>query len=199
MGKRLFKSQKSFLTKWVNKIKDVDMYGKNIQMTYNGNDKYRTYIGGVASIFVSLIIITYVIYLFYVMFKKQDTNVTTNSAVDDIFDKVKIHQPGLLDFDFALSFEANGIDYMQDLTAFKVEMNQVVQEWNSSSTNASFNRTKTPIDFTLCGKTNFKYGNQNEVERIGVDKYYCPNISNYTLAGTFYAKSFHYLEIKIRR
>ena len=121
------------------------MYGKDIVLTYNGNDKYRTYIGGVASIFVGSIIIIYVIYLFYIMLYKHDTNVATNSAVEDIFTKVKVHQPAKKNFDFAISLVANGIDYIEDTSAFTFTMKQVTQEWNSTDEGASFTRDKTEL------------------------------------------------------
>ncbi|CAI2386528.1 unnamed protein product [Moneuplotes crassus] len=191
--------KKSLFRKLLARVKSIDMYGKNISLTYDGDDKYRTYIGGVSSIFVGSIIITYVVYLFYIMLYKHDTNISTTSSIDDIFNEVNIHKPGESKFDFAISFIANGVDYMQDPTAFTIDFNQVIQEWNSTSEDASFTRTKTPITLEKCGTTNFKFNNQAEVKRIGVDEYYCPTISDYSVAGSFYAESFHYLELKIQK
>ncbi|CAI2387840.1 unnamed protein product [Moneuplotes crassus] len=192
-------TKKSLMTKLFDKIKSIDMYGKDISLTYDGDDKYRTYIGGVSSLFVGSIIITYVVYLFYIMFYKQDTSVATTGSINDIFNDVKVHKPAQNKFDFAISLVANGVDYIQDTTAFTVELNQVVQEWDSTSQDASFTRTKTPLTFEKCGTTNFNYDNVAEVQRIGIDDFYCPTSDNYSVAGSFYAKSFHYLELKVKK
>ena len=43
------------------------------------------------------------------------------------------------------------------------------------------------------------YKNIAEINRIGIDEYYCPTRDNYTIAGSFYAKEFHYLELKVKK
>ena len=125
------------------------MYGKSIVFTYNGDDKFRTFIGGISSLFIGSIIIIYVMYLFYVMFKKHDTSVGTSTKIDDIFSEVKVHQPNLKNFDFGVALVANGIDYFQDPTVFNIEMNEVIQIWNSTESTATYDRTKEPVGFEV--------------------------------------------------
>ena len=133
------------------------------------------------------------------MFQKLDTTITTTSIVDNIFEEVKIHSPADYGFDLAIAFKADGVDYMQDPTAFTVEMKQVEQEWDGTGEGSDFNRTKTLMDFEQCGDTGFNYSSAEEIKRVGIDEFYCPVNNNYTVAGSFYAKSFHYLELKVKK
>ena len=45
-----------------------------------------------------------------------------------------------------------------------------------------------------CGTT-FDF-DQATVERLGLDEYYCPSYSNYSIAGTYYSPIFRYVELK---
>ena len=37
------------------------------------------------------------------------------------------------------------------------------------------------------------------MKRIGIDKYHCPTRDDFTIAGSFYAKEFRYLELKVKK
>ena len=71
-------------------LKKADMYGKSIVLTYEGDNKYRTHIGGFTSIFVGGIILTYVGYLFFIMFSKSNTNISSSFSHIDIIKDVEI-------------------------------------------------------------------------------------------------------------
>ena len=58
-------------------------------------------------------------------------------------------------------------------------------------------RVKTYIPVELCG-SNFNYTDQDEIKRLGFDKFYCPK-SDYTIAGSYFSPNFNYLDIKISK
>ena len=55
-------------------------------------------------------------------------------------------------------------------------------------------KEKITYDVQKCGTT-FNF-DQETVERLGVDNYYCPVLNNYSVAGTFYSPIFRYVELK---
>ena len=55
-------------------------------------------------------------------------------------------------------------------------------------------KEKTTFEIEKCG-TNFNF-DQDTVERLGIDEYYCPIQNNYSIAGTFYSPIFRYVELK---
>jgi len=111
------------------------------------------------------------------------------------------HQPNSAhsQFDFAFQLKANGIDYIADPTAFTFQINFVKQIWVVQNGVSTIQRTKTPLEYEICGDTNLNYENLDEIKRLGIDKYYCLKENNYSIAGSFFSPTFHYLEIKLKR
>ena len=166
-----FKKKPSYMKRGLSFIKGFDMYGKDIVLTYEGDDKYRTHVGGFASIVVKGVIITYIIYLFYVMFTKRDTSVSVSSLVNDVSKDVEILKPGQKGFDFAFSYTASEVDYLNDPTYFEFSMRQVEQEWLNTTGASSINRNKTGIPYEKCGE-NFSHDDQDQVKRLGINEFY---------------------------
>ena len=177
-------------------IRSFDMYGKNIVLTYKGDDKYRTHVGGFASIVVGAVIFSYIIYLFFVMLTKGNTNISVSSILNDVSNDVEILKPGKDKFDFAFSYTASGVDYLADSTYFSFSMRQVEQQWVNLTGTSSLQRSKTDIPFEKCGG-NFSHDDQEEIIRLGIDEYYCPTSDEYSVAGTFFSQQFNYIEIKL--
>ena len=196
--KKVFRKKKTIFQKGLSFIKTFDIYGKNIVLTYNGDDKYRTHIGGVTSLIVGAIILAYVGYLFHIMFNKNDTSFSTTSLLNDVITDNEILTPAEEGFDFAFTFKSNGIDYLADSTYFTFTMKQVKQQWVNTTGSSTTKRTKDDVPFSIC-RDNFSYDDQSEVQRLGIDNYYWPTIDDYSVAGTFYSPNFHYIEIKLNK
>ncbi|CAI2358867.1 unnamed protein product [Moneuplotes crassus] len=205
-SKKLFRRKKTIAQRLFNAVKAVDMYGKDIVLTYDGDDKYRTHIGGVASIIVFGIVFSYIIYLIQLMFSKGDTTFIKTSLLNDLYENVEIHTPaknggkgtGYSAFDFAFKFTADGKDYLTDSTAFSLSMNFVEQKWVTENGVAKIERNYTNIEYEICGLEHFNYDDVQEIQRIGVDTYYCPK-GDYSVAGSFYSPQYNYVEMKLRK
>jgi mRNA-degrading endonuclease RelE of RelBE toxin-antitoxin system len=197
--KKLFKKKKSLLTKILAIVRSFDMYGKDIVLTYKGDDKYRTHIGGFASIMVGVVILVYIVFLFQVMFTKGDTNYSKTSLYNDLVNNEEILHPAKDKFDFAFSFTASGVDYLSDPTYFSFEINQVEQTWTTSGATPTTNRVKTPISYTKWGYEYFNHDKLSDVSRLGINDYYWPTNDEYSVAGTFYSKVFNYIEVRLSK
>ncbi|CAI2359077.1 unnamed protein product [Moneuplotes crassus] len=204
-SKKLFKRKKTLGQKIFNSVKSFDMYGKDIVLTYDGEDKYRTHIGGIASIFVFGIVFTYIIYLVHVMLTKGDTTFIKTSLLNDLYENVEFHSPsanskgtGHSQFDFAFKFTSSGQDYLNDPTAFSMSMSFVEQKWVTENGVAKIKRNYTDLEYEICGLEHFDYDDISEIKRIGVDTYYCPK-GDYSLGGSFYSPQYNYIEMKLRK
>ena len=51
--------KKKLLVRLLDFFKSVDLYGKNIKLTYEGDDTFKTHIGGFASFTILLLILSY--------------------------------------------------------------------------------------------------------------------------------------------
>mmetsp|Transcript_6199 Transcript_6199/g.5325 ORF Transcript_6199/g.5325 Transcript_6199/m.5325 type:complete len:84 (+) Transcript_6199:153-404(+) len=62
--------------------------------------------------------------------------------------------------------------------------------------------TDSPVPFTSCktGSTvNFKYKNQTEVEKLGINDFFCPTSRNLSLLGNTFSEVFHSFEVTLTR
>lgn len=92
-------------------------------------------------------VLVYIFYLFQIMLTKGDTSITRTTLLNDIYNDVEIHYPGLNKFDYSFQLTANGINYLEDPTAFTLSMNLVEQQWDDSSGTATPVRNYTEIPF----------------------------------------------------
>ncbi|CAI2385568.1 unnamed protein product [Moneuplotes crassus] len=206
--KRVFRKHSSFFQKISGFLRTFDIYGKNIVLTYNGEDKYTTLIGGVTSILVSLIILTYGTYLALLLINKDNTRFARASLLNDLYSNTDLHKPaahsyeidtGHSQFDLAFKFEAGDINLANDPSAFVLTINHVMQEWVTENGIRTTKRTYTNIEFQKCGSTHLNYKDLDEIYRLGIDDYYCFKNKNYSIGGSYYSEKYSYLEMKLRK
>ena len=64
----------------------------NIVLTYKGDDKYKTHLGGIISIILMSTILVYIVYLFKVMFGKENTSFLKTSLLNDKNIYIKLYK-----------------------------------------------------------------------------------------------------------
>ena len=70
---------------WVRrKIKQTDMFGKNITFTYKGRDKYTTLLGGLTSIVILAFMFACAVSFFLHMINREESNSSVNAFVKDL-------------------------------------------------------------------------------------------------------------------
>ena len=87
MGKkraRAYKSKRSCPKKIFDLLKLFDQYGRDIQLTYQGESQFKTHLGGVISILFICLLFAYFVFLLNKMFKYQQINLQMNMLEDDI-------------------------------------------------------------------------------------------------------------------
>lgn len=152
-SKKIFKKRKTIGQKLINSLRTFDVFGKSIVLTYKGDDKYRTHVGGLFSILMSLIVFTYILYLFKLMITLDNTSFVKTTFMTDLYKENEVIYPGLENgrnsqFDFALRLTSGGTEYLNDPTVFNFTLDLVKQERRSEGASNSFVRTKTPFEFT---------------------------------------------------
>ena len=73
---RRFKIKQSFARRLCSSFKQIDLYGKNISLSFEGEEKFKTYIGAVTSFFIGTTMIIYFLYFTY--FSPLQLNVCFN-------------------------------------------------------------------------------------------------------------------------
>ena len=78
----------------------MDIYGKNISLTYNGQPTYKTIPGTIASIILFLVVLTYAALKGNILFNKLSPTVTKDSFFNDL-DTAGSFDPFNYNFDIA--------------------------------------------------------------------------------------------------
>jgi len=156
--RKIFKRKKTIGQKVMDFFRMFDFYGKNIVLTYKGDDKYRTHVGGIASVIVGGVVFVYIIYLFLVMINRGNTSFAKTSFIHNIFEDSEPHFPayvendtgtGSSNFDIAFKLSSSSGDYLLNEDYFEFSIKLVEQEWVNEGGVAKTQRNKTSIDFEL--------------------------------------------------
>ncbi|CAI2377012.1 unnamed protein product [Moneuplotes crassus] len=190
MAKGILAKASGFVT---DRIKGFDMYPTSINFTFDGQEEFKTLIGGVVSIVIKVIIILYSYLMLRIMIERKNTQKSVNTVVTDILnDKSPVHL-NTSDFSFAFNgiIEGDNSFDLLDNPYVSVELFQ----WVKNTTTGDFDSTDIPM--VRCEKTFFKFYNQTEVEKLGIEDYICPQNRNFLIQGNSLSEDFLYLELNI--
>ncbi|CDW90251.1 UNKNOWN [Stylonychia lemnae] len=175
-------------------FKGLDWFGQSIQLTYKGEDSYKTLLGASVSFFLIVVLLGFSIFKAYYLFSRFNPEVSKVSLLRDMSDG-EIFQPQDSGFDFAFGLNSEldpriGYFTVRQLGLYETE------EKDSSGKNIK-RKTKDDIPFTKCGESNFDFPDEAEIISKGISNYNCITTSNYQFQGNFYQDKFEYLEIKL--
>eukprot|EP00347_Sterkiella_histriomuscorum_P017330 403349798 len=171
----------------------IDLYGKSVQLTYKGQETYKSMVGASISFIIICTLFSYLVFKINVLFTKNDTKLAKKSFFLDLdSDDLKEMDIGEGGFDF--SFGMNN-DLDPKYGTFVVNQVEVVYD---PATNKGV-KYRTPIAFAKCEDKYFNFPNQEKVKLYGIQRYLCPTKKQYMLKGNYYSKQFKYVEIRLRR
>ena len=111
---RRFKIKQSFARRLCSSFKQIDLYGKNISLSFEGEEKFKTYIGAVTSFFIGTTMIIYFVYLFIVLISKSNSSVSKTTLRKELSQDTEIQYLGQNNFMFGFSVDYNGYNLLQD-------------------------------------------------------------------------------------
>ena len=175
MQKQKTKIKKSFGTRCLNSFKMVDIYGKSIVLTYDGNESYSTHIGGMFSWLIYLFIIAYFFILFVSLVERENSNVTKNTYHIELDSDEIVHDIGEKDLLFGISLrDGSSNQILSNTSILTYTVKQVSQQYVTDESGESVRqRTKTDINMEECTSSYTKVSSET-VERIGADHFMCP-------------------------
>ena len=143
--KHLLKPRKTFWKRAMLFIKGADLYGKSIVLTYEGGDKFKTFLGAYASVAIVSAILVYFILQLRVMFLRDNTTNSKNSLQKELNTDTEIHNIGFNNINFGMEISYNGVNLLSDPSYFTYTLKQVKQVYVESGSDFVINRTKTDI------------------------------------------------------
>ena len=143
--KRL-KRKQPYSRRICNFCRKIDLYGRNVSLSYEGEDKFKTYIGAATSFVIGTVMFIYFIYLFIILIEKSNSSVSKTSLRKELSQNVEIEYIGVNNFLFGFSVDMDGYNVLQDPSYLTFTLNEVRQLYvNNSGSNALYKRELTSI------------------------------------------------------
>ncbi|CAD8210201.1 unnamed protein product [Paramecium pentaurelia] len=175
-------------------FKNLDIFGQNIQLNFNGQNQYQTATGG----FFSLAIIAVIAFFF-------------QQNIIDFLNRVEIHLNTQTIFDF----NPDSIQFNEDNYMFALAVDQpnfigrpffnitIKQRIYTRSPNGTLNKDDRFIDLIPCTKDRFQkiFKNQDfssQFSQLKLEEWLCPEL-NYSikLGGSFTSEVFEFVKITV--
>ena len=138
-------------------VKDFDMYGKRIAFTYKGQEEYKTLLGGIITIIVTIVMILYAQIMFRVLIGRTDTNKSTNGLIRNLVSDSESLDLSTTDFSIAFTLDNNNpdndtFDIITDQSYVNVDVAQYIITGGATGTT-----NNQSIDIQRCGSSYFKF------------------------------------------
>ncbi|TNV85532.1 hypothetical protein FGO68_gene3405 [Halteria grandinella] len=180
--------------KMINGLKSIDIYGQAINLSYRGEEKFKTIPGALMSIWVIVIFLAYTVYKSYILFDRVNPNINRKGLVRNL-DQEEAFRPQDLGFDFSF-----GVKEPLDPQIAFYTVTENVQGYREDSKGVwGSYKTKQDLEYAECGDDLFNHDNQTEVKMYGINRLMCFKRKNYSLQGDFYSNTFRYITIKLSK
>jgi hypothetical protein len=150
-------------------VRQADVYGQPITLTYNRQNKFKTHLGGVGAILLGAFMAVYFSFLFWGLFAKSRINFTTTTIAKDLtveLDYLDIAKEG---FFIAIGIRNNYYTLLEPEYRKYVELTVQEIEWILSPAGLWTKKVKD-LKLEACGD-NFAYKNRTIVEEFNFHKY----------------------------
>ena len=187
--------KKRFLKSLRNHYKKMDLYGKNLTLTFEGEDQHHTYVGATLTTCIMIFLIVYGSFQLQTMFNRSNTKVNEKNIYVDLTTTYTNYTLQNYGFDFAVQLTLNGIP-LYDETYFNYKILQVYSYW-APDKNGIITKFKINNNLIVGPWTNYQ-AEASEIKRLGINKsFYWASIKNYTISGSYAAPVYQYLSFAL--
>ena len=141
---------------------------------------------------------SYFLYLFYILITKANNSVSKTTLKKELSQDTEVHQLGENNFMFGFSVDFNGINLLQNPSYLTFVLEEVRQYYVDNNNTKTYNREYISLQTELC-KDSFVGINQTFIKTVGIDQYYCPVARNFSIAASYYASRYDYIQLKVFR
>ena len=187
---------------WLNKIiKSRDRFAIPILLNYNGETWYRTTIGGLSSITITVILIAYSLVVFVAMISRKNSVINSGNQINNLMLDPTRYNLGDYKFMFSLypaSYNTN-FYYILDPTYFKLTMVQGKFTRSNIGTDPPKDES-TIIPSRICDdRFNSVFNSQVtstfSFNKIGI----CPNTTDLFIGGNYFSTEYNVFYISIEK
>jgi hypothetical protein len=181
-------SFKSWAWRGLRQLKQADYFGVNLNFQFNNHEKYRSVFGGFVFITYFLFAISYIMLNFQNFINRKTMNLVFNEGYQEMAPEINFNNYTV---EFAVGLTTGDPSKFSILYKyFEISFNAVVM----SRKNGTTIKTKTSIPLVTCQPKMFYDLVNTSFTALGINSYFCPNISNVSVQGIYTEDVFKYFE-----
>ena len=153
------------VSRWMkNKIKQCDVFSQPVELSYKGQTKYSTFIGGCASLIIIIVMVIYATSLLIALVYRSETRKSKNTIVQDLSDSPPVYNVDKNNFGIFHLYRNSFSDPVYDESYFNVRYYQVITTVNDEGMIVD---EITEYGHEHCNE-NFPFSNLDYITRTGL-------------------------------
>ncbi|CDW91852.1 UNKNOWN [Stylonychia lemnae] len=176
------------------RFKDFDQFGQVVQLTFKGEETFKTTLGSIISMMIILIIVSFGFFKGQNLINRVNMDVTKINLMRDMSNGFHF-KPWELGFDFAFGLNHNIDPSIAYFTVRQINL-EFRGQYDQDGSKIKVEKFRE-ISFDKCSTKYFNYQNVTEIVYNGITDLYCITEKDYQFKGDIYSNDFDYLEIKL--
>jgi hypothetical protein len=169
-------------------IKNMDYFGVNLNFKFNKEEKYKSVFGGLIFIIYFVFSLTYILLIFDSFIKRKTMNLVFNEGYKESAPEINFSNYTV---EFAVGLATGDASKFSLLYKY---LDISFYSTNTTKINGTIYKTKTLLPLVPCKSEMFFNLVNTSYNTLGINNYFCPNISNVTVRGLFTEDIFTYFE-----
>jgi hypothetical protein len=170
-------------------VRELDLYGKPVTMTYRGKQTFKTTFGGFVSLALFLLFLSALGLKLRDLINRNNTQVKKNTlvSISNSYTPPEVISERNITFAYMLSnFYGEG-NYDEPKYGFMgLEQFEVRIKTDGQR---EFHKYNIPVSKCKLG-VNFFYKDYDEIKEYGIENYFCPDYQNITIQGNWHSPVF---------
>jgi hypothetical protein len=167
----------------------VDIYGQNFYLSFKGQKTFNTTLGGITTIMVVAIFLSYAAFKAIILLEKSDLTTNTNEYIKAVnYTNPEMVQINELGFDFSFQIDTPITPRLGRMALYR-EIDYRL--FNETTGVDDYVTDLEELETITCGTENFNYSDSSEIIRKGINEYFClKNKSEMVVGGTYFTSIF---------
>ena len=176
-------------------LRSADMFGMPISLTYNRNNKFKTYLGGWWTLLIFICMAIYFSFLFWSMISRRSINFANTTIERDLIVEKQDHVLPENGFFIAIGLRGLTDEILDPIFNyyFQLKVTQVEYVLNE---NKIWETINTNIELERWGDK-FPYANKTIIDLFNFDGYACLKSDDYAIGGNWYSDRSKYFIISL--
>jgi hypothetical protein len=181
------------------RIKGCDIYGHPVGLNFNGEDTFKTAIGGIATLVVYGMILAYTVLQAKLVIEKKNTVINTNQLQRFLGDDSTAYSVAQNDFLISISgYDSDDAFYFNQSAYFTLQLIHHTTIRDVIGTDPS-SEIKRELNTQFWGTEFEKYIKPEYVKSLYLDKFFCPIEKDYTIGGNHMSLIQNRLEFRLTK